>query len=69
MLIMRSISLGLLKGNIDQVDQIFSVNWVQPRILNLSQITEMGVRIEQWTSKVKTSMTVMESGITSELVS
>jgi len=69
LLIMRAISLGLLKGNIDQVDQIFSVNWVQPRILNLSQITEMGVRIEEWTAKVKSSMVVMESGITSELVS
>ena len=66
---MRAISLGLLKGNIDQVDQFFSVNWVQPRILNLNQITEMGQRIELWTSKVKSSMVVMESGITSELVS
>jgi 26S proteasome regulatory subunit N9 len=69
MLIMRAISLGLLKGTIDEVDQIFSVTWVQPRILNIAQITEMGDRIEKWSAKVKNSMMVMESGLTSDLVS
>jgi len=69
MLIMRAISLGLLKGTIDEVDQIFSVTWVQPRILNIAQITEMGDRIEKWSAKVKSSMVVMESGLTSDLVS
>jgi 26S proteasome regulatory subunit N9 len=69
MLIMRAISLGLLKGTIDEVDQIFSVTWVQPRILNIAQITEMGQRIEMWSAKVKNSMMVMESGLTSDLVS
>lgn len=47
MLIMRAISLGLLRGTIDEVDHIFSVTWVQPRILNIAQITEMGERIEK----------------------
>jgi len=69
MLVMRAISLGLLKGNIDQVDEIFSVIWVQPRILDLGQIHELGGRINDWTSKVKTAMIEMESGITSELIS
>jgi len=69
LLIMRAISLGLLKGRIDQVDQIFSVVWVQPRIMNIAQITDMAERIDQWTSKVKNSLIVMESGITAELVS
>lgn len=69
MLIMRAISLGLLRGNIDQVDETFSVVWVQPRILNLTQISGLANNIEQWTKKVKNSLVVMESGVTSDLVS
>jgi len=69
MLIMRAISLGLLRGNIDQVDEVFTVVWVQPRILDLLQITDMSSKIELWTQKVKNSLVVMESGVTSELVS
>jgi len=69
MLVMRALSLGLLKGSIDQIEQYFSVTWVQPRILKIPQINEMGGWIEQWTAKVKNTLTVMESGMTSELVS
>lgn len=69
MLVMRAISLGLLRGNIDQVDETFSVTWVQPRILDLTQISEIGVRINDWSGKVKTAMLEMESGITSDLIS
>jgi len=69
MLIMRAISLGLIKGTIDEVDQSFSLSWVQPRILDVSQINEMSQKISEWTAKVKNSLIVMESGMTSELVS
>lgn len=31
-LVMRALSLGLIKGSIDQVDQIVSIKWVQVHI-------------------------------------
>jgi len=69
MLIMRALSLGLIRGDIDEVSNYFSAVWVQPRILNMEQIADMGKRLDQWETKVKKSLKEMESGLTSELVS
>lgn len=52
-LVMRSISLGLLKGSIDQVNEIVSITWVQPRIINFGQIEKMKERLIEWDSQVK----------------
>lgn len=66
---MRALSLGLIKGVIDEVDGIFTVTWVQPRILNKDQITQLNQKLTDWGEKVKNAVRAMESGITSELVS
>jgi len=67
MLVMRAFSLGLIRGTIDEVDQLVTVSWVQPHILNMDQIQNMSVRLGTWCEKVKGSLVVMESGMTSEL--
>ena len=51
-LIMKALSLGLLKGKIDQVDQIAKINWVQPKVLERSQIEGMRVRLKEWDNNV-----------------
>ncbi|CEP65064.1 proteasome regulatory particle lid subunit RPN9 LALA0_S20e00254g [Lachancea lanzarotensis] len=51
-LVMRSISLGLLKGSIDQVQELVTVTWVQPRIINADQINKMKQRLVEWNSEV-----------------
>ena len=35
---MRALSLGLVKGVIDEVDQKVHMTWVQPRVLNTEQV-------------------------------
>lgn len=35
---MKALSLGLLKGSIDEVDQKVHMTWVQPRVLDLEQV-------------------------------
>lgn len=52
-LVMRSISLGLLKGSIDQVNEIVNITWVQPRIINFDQIKKMNERLIEWDDQVK----------------
>lgn len=52
-LVMKSISLGLLKGSIDQVNQLVTITWVQPRIINLTQIAKMNHKLISWDQDVK----------------
>ena len=51
-LIMKALSLGLLKGTIDQVAQIARIHWVQPKVLDTKQIEGMRTRLREWDSGV-----------------
>ena len=51
-LIMKALSLGLLRGSIDQVAEIARINWVQPKVLDPGQIDGMRVRLREWDSSV-----------------
>ncbi|CEG66336.1 Putative 26S proteasome regulatory subunit N9 [Rhizopus microsporus] len=52
-LVMKALSLNLIRGSIDQVDQIVVVTWVQPRVLDKEQIDGMRRRLEEWDNQVK----------------
>ena len=47
-LIMKALSLGLLRGQIDQVAQVARVSWVQPKVLDRGQIVSMHERLQEW---------------------
>lgn len=51
-LIMKALSLGLLKGAIDQVAQVAQINWVQPKVLDMNQIESMRNRLKDWDAGV-----------------
>ncbi|PNY26730.1 26S proteasome regulatory subunit rpn9 [Tolypocladium capitatum] len=51
-LIMKALSLGLLRGTIDQVDEIAHITWVQPKVLDMTQIGNMRQRLLDWDSNV-----------------
>lgn len=51
-LLMKALSLGLLRGTIDQVDRVANINWVQPKILDMKQIENMRQRLKDWDSSV-----------------
>lgn len=51
-LIMKALSLGLLRGTIDQVDQVANISWVQPKVLDMKQIENMRQRLKEWDSSV-----------------
>lgn len=54
MLVMRALSVGLIKGYMDQVDGILQVDWVMPRTLNTVQLQELATRYGEWATKVGT---------------
>jgi len=49
---MKGLSLGLLKGTIDQVAEIAKIHWVQPKVLDMKQIEGMRQRLREWDASV-----------------
>eukprot|EP00045_Choanoeca_perplexa_P005269 m.44580 g.44580 ORF g.44580 m.44580 type:complete len:376 (-) comp13029_c0_seq1:117-1244(-) len=58
-LVMRALALGLVRGTIDQVSQVAKLNWVQPRVLDLQQISSMAARFGDWCRTVDQASTSM----------
>ncbi|KAF5326343.1 hypothetical protein D9611_000611 [Ephemerocybe angulata] len=51
-LVMKALSLKLIRGSLDQVDEKAHITWVQPRVLSREQIGGMAKRLEQWVEKL-----------------
>ncbi|MBN3324026.1 PSD13 ATPase, partial [Atractosteus spatula] len=61
LLVMKALSVGLIKGNIDEVDRRVHMTWVQPRVLDLQQIKGMKDRLDLWCGDVKDMAMLVES--------
>ncbi|XP_033629621.1 26S proteasome non-ATPase regulatory subunit 13-like isoform X2 [Asterias rubens] len=59
-LVMKALSLGLVKGSIDQVEQKVHMTWVQPRVLDLQQISTMQGKLQHWCLDVKNMQILLE---------
>lgn len=59
-MLMRALSLGLIKGNMDEVDGTIDVSWVQPRVLDPSQLQLLSAQLETWGQKVRTALLTVE---------
>eukprot|EP00587_Corethron_hystrix_P004818 CAMPEP_0113301130 /NCGR_PEP_ID=MMETSP0010_2-20120614/2489_1 /TAXON_ID=216773 ORGANISM="Corethron hystrix, Strain 308" /NCGR_SAMPLE_ID=MMETSP0010_2 /ASSEMBLY_ACC=CAM_ASM_000155 /LENGTH=388 /DNA_ID=CAMNT_0000154705 /DNA_START=16 /DNA_END=1179 /DNA_ORIENTATION=- /assembly_acc=CAM_ASM_000155 len=47
-MVMRALSLGLIRGSMDQVDGTVDVSWVLPRVLDHDQMKALAERFGQW---------------------
>ncbi|KAK6465149.1 26S proteasome regulatory particle [Scheffersomyces coipomensis] len=62
-LIIKCFSLDLIKGYINQIDEVLVVTWLQPRILNLDQVKVLHNHLIEWTSQLdKLSHEVHKNG-------
>lgn len=50
--IMRALSLGLMKGSMDQVDGTVTVTWIMPRVLDAEQTKALSIRFGEWAGQV-----------------
>jgi 26S proteasome regulatory subunit N9 len=48
------LSLKLIRGSMDQVEQKAHITWVQPRVLSRQQIGDLSNRLDQWVNKLNT---------------
>ncbi|TFK26919.1 proteasome 26S subunit [Coprinopsis marcescibilis] len=53
-LVMKALSLKLIRGSLDQVDQKAQIVWVQPRVLSREQIGGLAKRLDKWVSDLNT---------------
>eukprot|EP00455_Lapot_gusevi_P006682 TRINITY_DN1285_c0_g4_i3.p1 TRINITY_DN1285_c0_g4~~TRINITY_DN1285_c0_g4_i3.p1 ORF type:complete len:103 (+),score=31.43 TRINITY_DN1285_c0_g4_i3:406-714(+) len=60
LLLMKAMSLKLIRGVIDQIEQIVRVKWVQPRVLDLQQIAAMNERLVHWAEHVNRTSLLLE---------
>eukprot|EP01117_Protostelium_nocturnum_P003082 TRINITY_DN14026_c0_g1_i1.p1 TRINITY_DN14026_c0_g1~~TRINITY_DN14026_c0_g1_i1.p1 ORF type:complete len:392 (+),score=89.03 TRINITY_DN14026_c0_g1_i1:256-1431(+) len=68
LLVMKALSLKLIKGIIDEPNSTVTVNWVQPRVLNISQVSKMRDRLTQWEQTVSNTLTFVENETAPELL-
>lgn len=59
-LLMRAMSLGLISGVIDNVDESFSVSRVRPRVLGREPIGQMAERLSKWCGKVDNTLSFVD---------
>lgn len=59
-LLMKTLALHLIEGNIDQVDGTVQVSWVQPRVLTLGQVEGLRARLDGWLNKVDGAVLTLE---------
>ena len=58
---MKAMSYGLVKGQIDQVDEIVRISWVQPRVLDMERVSLMKERLAKWQLSTETILRQIES--------
>jgi len=52
LLLMKSFSLRVIRGTIDEVSQTVRISWVQARVLTIQQIQTIQQRLKQWSTHV-----------------
>ncbi|MBA0709627.1 hypothetical protein Golax_024653 [Gossypium laxum] len=60
-LLMKSLSVRLIEGIIDQVEGTIHVSWVQPRVLGIPQIKSLRDRLDNWMGKVHNAWLSIEA--------
>ncbi len=52
-LVMKALSLKLIRGVLCQPEGVFRIEWVQPRVLDRQQVEELLVGVEAWRRRVQ----------------
>lgn len=58
--LIRAMSIGLIRGSIDEVSQTVNVSWVQPRVLDKEQLYLLRDQLSDWTDRVKNMLVTVE---------
>ena len=59
-ILMKALSLKLIKGLINELEQSIQVTWVLPRVLNCGEVDMINTQLHAWTDKVKSTLVLVE---------
>lgn len=57
---MKALSLGLIKGHVDEVEGVLVVTWIQPKFLEREKISILSDRLDIWIKKTNSLLTEFE---------
>ncbi|PJF19381.1 putative 26S proteasome regulatory subunit N9 [Paramicrosporidium saccamoebae] len=66
-LLMKALSFSLIRGFINEPEACFTIEWVQPRFLDLQQISELRAGIHAWRGRVKETCGLIHSMVPEQL--
>ena len=61
---MKAMSLNLIKGTIDEVEQLVHVDWCEPRYLNKNHLQIMANKMSNWDEKLDQVIRLVENNST-----
>ena len=56
---MKAMSLGLIRGTVDEIDQTVDVTWVKSRVISREQVGELVTKIAGWVETVDKAITTV----------
>ena len=62
MLVMKAMSLELVRGSIDEVDQTVQIDWIMPRYLSMDHLAVLVTRMDEWDVKMENIIRTVENG-------
>lgn len=67
LVVMKALSLGLIRGTLQEPEAKFIIEWVQPRVLDLNQISDLRAGIQAWRVRVQETAQLIQSSIPEQL--
>lgn len=66
-LVLRALALGLIRGSIDEVDQLIEITWIQSRVLGRSEIGALVGQIKDWSGKVQNTIRCVDTALAAQV--
>ena len=61
LLVMKAMSLGLIRGTINEVEQRVNIDWAMPRYLNKNHLQIMNQKMKDWETKLDSVIKLVEN--------
>mmetsp|Transcript_36317 Transcript_36317/g.37698 ORF Transcript_36317/g.37698 Transcript_36317/m.37698 type:complete len:389 (-) Transcript_36317:60-1226(-) len=59
-IVMKALSLGLIKGHLDEVEKVLVVTWIQPKYLEKEKLSMLSDRLDAWINKTNKTLVDFE---------